>query len=120
MTCEVVETYNSGPRDYEEEDQHDMPDLTVPMDHMELHDILHHILYSEIVNHNEMGNLDYFKTRLENEPITDELKNDALCILDKMTDDFEDLVHIVQTENQEKRRENLNSLVSLCEKIVGV
>ncbi len=90
------------------------------MDKMELHDILHLIIYMDIVKYNETDNVVYFKSRLANETVDDELKNDAICILDKLSDEIEDLISYEEPEKQKERRENLNMLVTLCEGIIGV
>ncbi len=94
------------------------------MNKMELHDILHLIIYVDIVKYNETHNIAYFKSRLANETTNkttnDKLKNDAMCILDKLIDEIEDFVSYEKPETQEIRRKNLNALVDMCEEIVGV
>jgi hypothetical protein len=87
---------------------------------MELHDILHYILYLDIVKNNEMHNFLYFKNRFENATVYDLLVNEAICILDKLTDDIDIIVNKEKPENRQKKRENLNELITLCEKIAGV
>ena len=63
--------------------------------------------------------------RLENDIIgltySELLKNEAMCVLDELTDEDIDIkVLVEEPEHKEQRRQNLNLLVSLCEKIVGV
>ncbi len=94
--------------------------INMVLDNMEMNDILHIILYIDIVKHNEIHNVDYFKARLKNNPIDDKLKNDAICILEKLNDEMENLVNEECPEYQDIRRENLNILVSLCEQIVDI
>jgi hypothetical protein len=98
----------------------EMEEEKVKMDQMELHDILVDIIKPDIVDYNEIQNIPYFRTRLANEPVTDELKNAAMCMLDDLSEELDNLVKVVDPTNQKERRKNLDALVSLCEEIIGV
>jgi len=120
MTCrictELGETCQGMYRDCPQKEEDES------MDSMKLHDVLEE-LHIDVVKYNEMHNFEYFKKRLEKrlEEITDELKNEAICILENLTiEEIDDFVNEEEPEKREKRRENLESFLSLCEQIVGV
>ena len=91
-------------------------------DETELSDFLHDVLAIDIIKYNETHNVDYFKQRLDNEPSTEDLVSEAVSILADLlgNEDLEDQVGMEEPEDQPKRRENLNALVEICEKIAGV
>lgn len=91
-------------------------------DNMSLADYLHMILFVDIVRNNLTHNVNYFKQRLENESITEDLVGEAMEILEILlnSDNLEKIVESERPEQQNLRRENLNMLVKICEKIVGV
>jgi hypothetical protein len=89
---------------------------------MESVDILSDILYPEVVNHNDMSNIRYFKQKIENEPVSEELMAEAIGILEELLNsgELERYVNAENPENKQNRRKNLNDFVKLCETLAGV
>lgn len=92
------------------------------LDDIELVDFLHDILHPEIVKYNDVSYVSYFKQRLDNEPVTEDLMSEAIVILEGLLNsgDLEDQVNMEEPEDRPERRKNLNELVAICERIVGV
>jgi hypothetical protein len=95
---------------------------TEKMDNMELVDILSEILYPEIVNNNNVSNVRYFKQRMKNEPVSEELMNEAIGILEELLNSggLEYQINNERPENRQNRKKNMNKLISICEKLAGV
>jgi hypothetical protein len=92
------------------------------MDNMALVDILNNILYPEVVGGNDMTNIGYFKQRMENEPVSEELMSESIGILEELLNsgELEQYVSAEKPENRQKRRANLNEFVKICETLAGV
>lgn len=111
---EIKETKEETKEEMEEE----MEEEKIKMDEMDLHDILLDIIKIDVMQYNEIHNISYFKTRLENDPKTDDLKNAAMSLLDDLSEQME--FKIIGEPIEDEQIENLNLLVSLCEEIIGI
>jgi len=87
---------------------------------MKLVDILIDIIYPEIMVFDDITNVRYFRIRMQNEPVTEELMDEAVGILEELLNSGGLEEEVNRSQDKQKRKKNINELVSLCERIAGV